>query len=164
MKKLSLLLMLALPGLGGWALAQNEVYLCVDAAGHREYKNTGPTKGCQRVDLPGITMVPAPPARPAAAQTVAKASPATPPGFPKVDAATQRGRDSDRRQILQDEMRIEEEKLAGLKKEFGNGEPERRGDERNYAKYLERVAAMQEDISRTEKNVEALKREITNLK
>jgi HAMP domain-containing protein len=61
-------------------------------------------------------------------------------------------------------MKSEEAKLARLKQEFNNGEPERRGDERNYAKYQERVAAMKDDIGRAEKNVEALKRELGNLK
>ena len=61
-------------------------------------------------------------------------------------------------------MRIEEEKLANLKKEFNSGEPERHGDERNYAKYQERVASMKDDIDRSEKNIEALKRELSNLK
>jgi len=59
-------------------------------------------------------------------------------------------------------MKTEEQKLASLKKEFNNGEPERQGDERNFAKYQERVASMKEDLDRTEKNVEALKREIGN--
>ena len=61
-------------------------------------------------------------------------------------------------------MKSEEQKLANLKKEYNNGEPERQGDERNYAKYQERVASMKDDIARTEKNIEALKREIGNLK
>jgi hypothetical protein len=60
-------------------------------------------------------------------------------------------------------LQTEEQKLAELRKEFNNGEPERRGDERNYAKYQERVL-MKDNIARTEKNVEALKREIGNLK
>jgi len=59
-------------------------------------------------------------------------------------------------------MKTEEEKLADLKKAFNNGEPERQGGERNYAKYQDRVASMKEDLDRTEKNVEALKREIGN--
>jgi hypothetical protein len=50
------------------------------------------------------------------------------------------------------------QKLAELRREFNNGEPERRGDERNYAKYQERVAALRDSISRSEKNVDALKR------
>jgi ubiquinone biosynthesis protein UbiJ len=67
-------------------------------------------------------------------------------------------------QILTDEIRTEENKLADLKKEYQNGEPERLGSERNYAKYQERVATMKDDIARTEKNIEALKREIGQLK
>ena len=103
--------------------------------------------------------------QPSAAPKVATAKPvSSPSGFPKVDESTQKSRDADRRQILNDELRTEEQKLAELKKEFNNGEPERRGDERNYAKYQERVALMKDNIARTEKNVEALKREIGNLK
>jgi hypothetical protein len=145
----------------GYAHAQSEVWLCVDDTGKKEYKNTGATKGCKRVDLPSLTMVPAPPKR--AVQTAAKSS-SSPSDFPKIDSGTQKTRDNDRRQILLDEMKTEEDKLAGLKKEFNNGEPERRGDERNYAKYQERTATMQEDIGRTERNIEAIKREIGNLK
>jgi hypothetical protein len=140
--------------------AQSDVFLCVDEHGNKEYKNTGTTKGCKRVDLPGITTIPAP-KRPIVAQTAAKASPAD---FPKVDGGTQKARDNDRRQILLDELKTEEEKLTLLQKEYNNGEPERRGDEKNYAKYQERTAAMKEDISRTEKNIDALKRELANLK
>jgi hypothetical protein len=159
-QQLSALLMLLT--VMGYARAQNEVWLCVDEHGKKEYKNTGATKGCKRVDLPSLNMVPAPPKRPAV-QTAAKSS-SSPADFPKIDSNTQKTRDNDRRQILLDEMKSEEQKLANLKKEFNNGEPERRGDERNYVKYQDRVASMQEDIGRAEKNVEALKRELGNLK
>lgn len=160
-KQLAGLLLLAAAGL---AHAQSEVYLCVDEHGKREYKNTGITKGCKKVDLPGITMIPAPPKKPATQTAAAKPAASTPGDFPKVDNGTQKARDNDRKQILHDEMKAEEQKLANLKKEFNNGEPERRGDERNYSKYQERVAGMKEDIDRTEKNIEALKREISNIK
>lgn len=159
--KLFAMMMLAV---AGHANAQSEVWLCVDDHGKKEYKNTGATKGCKRVDLPSLTMVPAPPKRAGVVQTAAKASSSSPAEFPKIDSNTQKTRDNDRKQILLDEMKMEEDKLANLKKEFNNGEPERRGDERNYAKYQERVASMQEDIGRVEKNIEALKRELGNLK
>lgn len=146
------------------AHAQSEVFLCVDENGKREYKNTGITKGCKKVELPGITTIPAPPKRIAPQPASAKAGASAPSDFPKVDNGTQKARDDDRKQILLDELKNEEKKLASLKQEYNNGEPERRGDERNYAKYQERVAAMKEDIARTEKNIEALKREIGNLK
>ncbi|MGE5650782.1 MAG: DUF4124 domain-containing protein [Bacillota bacterium] len=156
--------LLLLGAAAGYAHAQNEVYLCVDEHGKKEYKNTGLTKGCKKVDLPGITMIPAPPKRTAAQNPPARTAASSPSDFPKVDGDTQKARDNDRKQILLDEMKSEEQKLANLKKEFNNGEPERRGDERNYAKYQERVGAMKEDIGRTEKNIEALRREIGNLK
>lgn len=142
------------------AFAQSEVYLCVDSNGNREYKNTGATKGCKRIDLPGVTTVPAATAKKTAPQTAS----AKPSDFPRVNDTVQKARDSDRKQILQDEMRTEEQKLAAIRAEYNNGEPERRGDERNYAKYQDRTAALKDDLARTEKNVEALKRELGNLK
>jgi hypothetical protein len=149
------------------AHAEGEVWVCTNADGTREYKNTGETKGCKRVDLQGISMIPSPYKKATATGSVAKpanAASAGPADFPKVDGTTQKARDNDRMQILSEELKTEERKLATLKTEYNNGEPERRGDERNYAKYQDRVAALKDDISRTEKNIEALKREIGNLK
>ena len=140
----------------GYAHAQSEVYLCIDQQGNKEYKNTGATKGCKKVELPSITTVPAP--------VIRRPSASSSSDFPKVAGDIQRARDNDRKQILLDELKSEEDKLANLKRDYNNGEPERRGDERNYAKYQERTATMKDDISRSEKNVEALKRELANLK
>jgi hypothetical protein len=117
-------------------------------------------KGCKKVDVPGLTLIPAPAKRPAALQTASLRSASVPVDFPKVDSNAQKLRDNDRRQILLDEMKSEQEKLAALKKDYNNGEPERQGDERNYAKYQERAVAMRDDINRAEKNIEALQREL----
>ncbi|MGH8855879.1 MAG: DUF4124 domain-containing protein, partial [Telluria sp.] len=57
-----------------------------------------------------------------------------------------------------------EKKLADLRRDFNGGEPERQGNERNYAKYQERVAGMRDEIGRSERNIEALRREITNIR
>ncbi len=144
----------------GYVHAENDVYLCVDSAGKKEYKNTDITKGCRKIDLPGLTMIPAPRAPKAAARETASAA----SGFPRIDSSTQKARDDERRRILLQEMQNEEQKLASLRQEYNNGQPERHGDERNYAKYQARVASMKDDISRSEKNIEALKRELGNLK
>jgi hypothetical protein len=168
MKALSTVLLVLAAGFAqAQSAAQPEVYVCVNSDGTREYKNTGATKGCKRVDLQGVSMIPAPPKRvgPAVASQSTGARPASSPaGFPRVDVGTQKQRDNDRMYILADELKAEEKKLASLRQDFNNGEPERRGDERNYAKYQERVAGMKEDISRVERNVEALRRELSNLK
>jgi hypothetical protein len=147
----------------GGALAQTVVYKCVDDSGRVEFTDTS-KRGCKALDLPGF--VATSPARKSAGtrQGGPALSTASPSNFPRVDSAQQRARDDDRREILNDELRNEEKKLADLKREFNNGEPERVGGEKNYAKYQARVAQMREDIGRSERNIEALRREIANLK
>jgi hypothetical protein len=145
------------------AFAQSDVYVCTNELGTKEYKNTGITKGCKRVDLQGVTMIPSPYKKAVVQTAAAKPATASPAEFPKVDGNTQKARDNDRMQILLEEMKAEEKKLADLKKEFSNGEAERQANDKN-PKYQERVASIKEDMNRAEKNIEALKREINNLK
>lgn len=152
------------------ARADSTIYKCVAQDGRVEFTDIN-KQGCKVLDLPGyVASTPAPAPRAAPAVTMRQgagrppaASP-NPSGFPRVDTATQKARDDDRRTILEDELRAEERKLADLKRDFNNGEPERQGNEKNYAKYQERVAQMRDNIGRSEKNVEALKREIANIK
>lgn len=148
--------------LGLWVLAvpvsAQGVFVCVQPNGTREYRNNGDTRGCRRLDMDTISTIPAPPAN----QQPNTA--AIDPSFPRIDSQIQKRRDQDRLQILMEEVRTEESRLSELRREYQNGEPERLGSERNYAKYQERVAQMKDDILRTEKNIEALKREIGNLK
>ncbi len=144
--------------LSSFAYGQGNVYVCVQPNGNREYRNTGDTRSCRKLDLESISMIPSPPS-PKSSNSVA-----VDPAFPKVDNFTQKRRDQDRMQILLEEVRTEESKLAELKKEYQNGEPERLGNERNYVKYQERVGQLKDELQRTEKNIEALKREIGNLK
>jgi hypothetical protein len=160
------LLLLALAGAP--ALAQAQIYLCRDANGNKELTDTN-KPGCKLLDVPGAT-IPAPPRHsggsPGGGRNEAAARPYSPPpaAYPSVGSAEQRMRDEERRGILEDELRREQQKLAELRQEFNGGEPERRGDERNYAKYQERVAGLRDSIARSEKNVEALKREIANIR
>jgi hypothetical protein len=154
---------------GGAARAQGAIYKCQPPNGSTEYTDVYRGSYCKPMDLPGLA-IPAPPkrqgtpARGNGAAPAAAGATTTPGDFPRVDGAEQRARDADRRAILEDELKNEQQKLAELRKEFNGGEPERRGDERNYAKYQERVAALRDGISRAEKNVDALKREIANIR
>lgn len=153
--------------LSATAFAQTDIFLCTDDAGRKTFQNTGAGKGCKRLDVQPLVTVPAPrsqpgsagnPVRPAVDQRAASS-------FPRVEAETQRARDGDRRRILEDELKSEEDKLARLRTEFNNGQPERNGDEtRNYARYQERVARMQDDIQRSEGNLSALRRELALLR
>jgi len=141
--------------------AQAQIYRCVDASGHKEYTDSRKGSHCVLLDVPGAIAAPA--AR-SAPPKVRPQVPAAASQFPRIDNAEQKARDADRRAILTEELNAEMKKLAELKVEFNNGEPERRGDERNYARYQERVAALRDNISRSEKNVEALRREIANIR
>ena len=145
----------------------SEIFVCVGENGEKQFTNTGNVKSCKRMDVQPILTLPAsrvPQSRNAVQPSIEPRASVSPASFPRVDGDTQRTRDSDRRRILEDELRSEEERLAKLKSEFNNGEPERRGDERNFALYKERIQRLQEDISRTENNVRALAREMSLLK
>lgn len=153
-----------LPLAAGGALAQEKtVYRCpgppvlyTDAMTPQEAKD----KNCRAIEGTPVTVVPATRPRPAAA---AASSPGARPGDARVDPTEQRARDSDARRILGDELKREEERLAAMKRDFNNGEPERRGDERNFAKYQERVAEMRAALQRKESDIAALRRELEKL-
>jgi hypothetical protein len=152
--------------------AHAQIYRC-DNNGVVDYNNnvaSAKSKNCTVASLPAITTIPAPtvPAPKAVTATApsgAKPSANPSPGsFPKVDSGTQKARDNDRAAILDEERRKENTKLQELKKEFNGGEPERRGDERNYQKYLDRVEKLKEDIQRSENNLKSLDRELQGSK
>jgi hypothetical protein len=154
-------LLFALAVVAGGAHAGN-VSKCIDAAGHPTFTDVN-GRGCTVLIFDST--IPAPPQHRSAAPLRSAAAPASAPAdFPKVNTSQQRARDDDRREILNDELRSEEKKLGDLRRDFNNGEPERQGGEKNYAKYQERVAQMRDDIGRAEKNVDALKREIANIR
>ena len=134
------------------AYADSDIYVCTDASGVKSYSNVGDGKGCKKVDLPGLTTFPAP-----------KKTGKAPSDFPKVDESTQKRRDAERKQILADELRSEQHKLDDLKAQYNNGEPERNGNERNYAKYQERTQQMKDELNRSQQNVDALQRELNGL-
>ena len=134
-------------------------------------------RNCRGIDGAPLTVVqtprrpnPAPGGSPGAPAPASPAPPAAPaaPGAAtrpdtRIDPAVQRTRDADARRILETELRREEERLELLKREFNNGEPERRGEERNFALYQQRVAEMRAAIGRKESDIAAIKRELGKL-
>lgn len=161
MRSILLRLLIAGLALGAHAHASSAIYLCVGADGQRELTDSNRKGGtCKLLDLPGAISEPA-----KGRAGGGKAAPATTPAdFPRVNDTQQKARDADRKQILQDELGTEQRKLEGLKAEYKDGQPDRNGNERNYAKYQERTAQMKDNIDRTEKNIDALNREIGSIK
>ena len=144
-------------GLGvlGGAHAFDVTYKCPNHV----YSNTmsakeAKDKGCTVLDNAPITVIqgskPRPPSSGSAANT-----------GNRVDPADQRARDTDARRILEAELKREEERLAAMKVEYNNGQPDKQGNEiRNFQKYLDRDADMKAAIERKEGDVAALKREL----
>lgn len=141
-----------------WLPAQADVWKCVDAEGKVAYTNTKPAgKGCKLLsqDQPVSTVTPH---RPRAAATP------TPGNFPRVDSNTQKERDLSRRQILEKELAQEQGQLDKAQKELADQEAIRIGDERNYQKVLDRLKPFQDRVAEHQRNVEAIRNEITKLR
>jgi hypothetical protein len=138
------------------ATALADIYKSVDENGHVTYSST-PTKGSKKLNLDPLPTM-APPARAR-----------TPSSFPKVDAAKQRERDEARRKILRDELDAEEKLLAEAQQNLENASPEVfRGPDgktyRNVAKYEENIKQLTNQVELHQKNVEALKTELSKVK
>ena len=125
-----------------------------------EYNNTlsakdAKDKGCKTIEGAPITIIQG--SKPRAPTTPAAGSG---PAGTRVDPADQRARDNDARRILEAELKREEDRLAAMRTDYNNGQPERQGNEKNYQKYLDRVADMKTGLARKESDILALKREI----
>jgi hypothetical protein len=156
---------LAVLALGAAALAPaaaqtGTMYRCPG----NDYNNTltakeAKDKGCKTIDGAPITIIQITKQRPAAAAAPGASGPAA----TRIDPAEQRARDNDARRILEAELKREEERLAAMRTEFNNGEPERRGDEKNNQKYLDRVSDMKSALARKENDIASIKRELAKL-
>jgi len=120
-------------------------------------------KGCKVLEGAPVTVIQGAPPRARTPAPVVGQPPPARPADSRVDPADQRARDSDARRILEAELKREEERLVQMKREFNDGQPERRGDERNYQKYLDRVEEMKAGIARREADIAAIKRELAKL-
>lgn len=139
--------------LAGFAQADT-LYKCTDSTGATTYTNQKtPGKTCTVLsqDKP-VTTFQAPKARP------------TPEGFPRVSSETQKNRDSERRRILDDELRTEKQKLDEAKQKLSEQEGVREGGEKNYQRVLDRLKPFQDEVQLHERNVDSLQKEIDTLR
>ena len=148
-------------------LVRADIYKCVDEAGHVTYTNNRPSgKGCSTLardqavssvpsaGMPRSAVVPLP-------QNGASSAAG---GFPRVDSGTQKARDSDRRRILEDELGAEQKALAAALKELDEQGLGRYGNDGNAPAGGGRGQAVRDRVQLHERNVEALRREIANLR
>ncbi len=138
------------------ASAQDKIYRCGN-----EYTNNvsdAKARGCKLVEGGNVTVLQA--TKPAAAPAAT-----SPANAPKVSDADQKARDSDRRAILQDELRKAEGKLAELRKEYNGGAPQKSALElRNTQVYQDRVTELKANMDRAQADVDGIRRELERTK
>ena len=66
------------------------------------------------------------------------------------------------RDILEKELASEQQQLDLARKELAEQESVRAGDEKNYARVLDRLQPYKDNVDLHQKNIEALKRELGN--
>lgn len=153
-----MLLGIALSALPALAQAQTSeeitIWSCRDKDGRTHVTNLREDtsgKDCRIVQQTRVQVVPAP--KPKAA----------PGSFPREDSQARASARERQREILEKELQREETLLTDARKELEEQESVRYGDERNYARVLERLQKYKDAVELHQKNVESLRRELTNL-
>ena len=141
-----------------------------DPEGRVIYSNTpnSPPKGATRIkcfDDPTPRPAPAPRPEPAARDSDSRAAEAGGEARSgRVSGNTQKARDNDRRRILEQEIADETKALELARQKLAEQEAMRTGDEKNYQRFLDRVQPFRDTVAGHERNLEAIKREVANLK
>jgi hypothetical protein len=130
--------------------AQSEVYKCPDASGRPTYTNVKRDtvgKNCTLVSKE--------------VQVVPSQAPSSSSGSKSSATAD---RNENRRKILESELQNEQQLLSDAQAKLAEQESIRSGDERNYARVLERLKPYQEAVDLHTKNIEQLRGELGRLR
>lgn len=143
------IILLSIPLLVPLPVAANTLYKCTDESGVVLYTNQRtPKKGCTV-----LSQQASPPVASGGTKQRAAAAP-TPGDFPRVSGTEQKARDSDRRAILDKELANELQNVEKAKKalfDAGNQPPDK-------------LQPLRDTLALHERNVEALKKELGNLR
>lgn len=147
------------------AYAQNgsvtEIWKCRGADGRWTYTNDRREAERQKCEVVTRQINVAPPAARSAPAAPAAARPGN---FPRESAAERERRAANSREILEKELATEQAALAKARQELAAQESVRYGNERNYARVIDRLQPYKDSVETHEKNIEALKRELDNLR
>jgi septal ring factor EnvC (AmiA/AmiB activator) len=136
-------------------VALETLWNCKDTNGRTHVTNQKEDtvgKDCRIVSQQRVTVAPA-----------AKPGTKSPAGFPKESASDRVASKAKQKDTIAKELAQEESMLADARQKLVEQEATRSGNESNYAKVLERLKPYQDTVEVHEKNVEALKRELSNL-
>jgi hypothetical protein len=141
------------PALAG--AQSTEIYKCVDSTGRPLYtsdKRDTAGKKCALVSRE-INVVPG--QKPTSRELGR---------FPRETAAQAQSAKGRQREILEKELQSEQMALSKAKGDLAEQEAVRTGNEQNYARVEERLRPFKDNIETHEKNIEALRRELSNLR
>lgn len=160
--------LLILAAMSRAALAQgtqdSTIWSCRDKDGRTHVTNLREDtlgKDCRVIRQTRVQVVPAP-ARAAKPGSKPASRPA-PTAFPKEDSQSRASARERQREILERELTQEQKLLTSAREELEAQESVRYGNERNYARVLERLQKYRDAVELHEKNVESLRRELANL-
>jgi len=133
-----------------------EIFKCKSPDGHWTYTNDRREAEKQKCEVVTRQINVAPAPKPAT-----KGTPGTFPKESPADRATAKVR---QREILEKELAQEQAALAKAKEDLAAQEQVRMGNERNYARVEERLQPFKDSVETHQKNIEALRRELANLR
>ena len=151
--------LLGLPAMSALGQAQQgvtEIFKCRNESGQITYTNDRRQAEKQKCELVTSQINVAPPYRPAPSRSASN--------FPRESPTMSAAAKDRQRQILERELASEQRALAAAKQALAEQESVRSGDERNYARVQERLQPYVDTVQNHEKNIQALQRELGNLK
>jgi Domain of unknown function (DUF4124) len=164
LQRIAVALIAALLAAGPARAQMTEIFKCKSADGRWTYTNDRAEAERQKCEVVTrqVNVAPTPkptptPPPPAATRTT------RPSEFPKESPSERMSARERQRDILEKELTSEQSALAKAKEELAAQESVRSGDERNYARVLERLQPYKDSVETHEKNIEALRRELNNL-
>jgi hypothetical protein len=139
---------------------ESTIWSCRDKEGRTNVTNLPEDtrgKDCRVIRQTRVQVVPA------QSRSATPAGKPAPTAFPKEDSKARSSARERQREILEQELAQEQRALEQARKELEEQESVRYGDERNYARVLERLQKYKDAVGLHEKNVESLRQELANL-
>lgn len=112
--------------------AHAEIYTCIDKSGNKIYTQDARSANCQKADVGRLDVYSSLPAKPVNY---------TPPAAPQ--ESSQENAD----------YQAAQKKLADAQKALEEGKKVRYGNERNYARYLQRIAGLEAEVKKAQNDL-----------
>jgi hypothetical protein len=152
--------LVGLPAVNAHAQQVTEIFKCRNETGQITYTNDRRQAEKQKCELVTSQVNVAPSPSAAASRSQGRG----PAGFPRETQRESAGARERQREILEQELAAEQRALAQARQTLAEQEAVRGGEERNYSRVETRLQPYKESVENHQKNIEALQRELANLK